>query len=284
MIPELLRILLPVPVRVRLRQSPAARWLLKRVVGGKRSKPFPGTNWRFHYDGYVNVGFAARDLDVPEREERERVFALLRREPPRIVWDVGSNIGFWSMHLSRAFPDIGELRCFEPDPSNLAMLRQNCQENGFTNWTIRAVGLSDRAGTATFYADPETGATGSIEADQNFIGRHYKMKQSPITVTLTTIDEEIADGAVPPDFIKLDVEGHELAVFRGAAQTLRQHRPKLFFEATRHEDELAVLLAEAGYEMYDVNGARLTRPVYATIAVAAGSAMANALAKKQQQV
>ncbi len=266
MLTAILKTIFPPTWRIRLRRSPVARWALQRSVGGIRSKPLPGLPFRLFYDGYRNVGFDARDLGEPERIERERTIEFLRRRPPRVVWDVGANIGFWSLHLSAAFPDLAEHRCFEPDPVNLLVLQRIRDENGL-RCVVRPVGLSDSAGKAKFYADEETGSTGTVEPDADFIGRHYGLKRMEITVELSTIDSEVAAGAAPPDFMKVDVEGHELAVFRGGAETLRRARPLIVFECTRNHKEVEEFLRGLGYRLLDIRVQGDAEPGYNTLAV-----------------
>jgi FkbM family methyltransferase len=266
LVTAILRTILPLNWRIRLRRSSVARWALRQSVGGIRSKPIPGLPFRLFYDGYRNVNFDARDLGEPERIERERTMEFLRRRPPRVVWDVGANIGFWSLYLSAAFPDLVEHRCFEPDPTNLQLLRRNRDENHL-RWVIRPVGLSDRAGTAKFYADEETGATGTVERDADFIGLHYGLKRKETTVELSTIDAEVAAGAAPPDFMKVDVEGHELAMFRGGRETLRRVRPLIVFECTRDHGKVATFLRDLDYRLLDMQGQPCAEPGYYTLAV-----------------
>jgi FkbM family methyltransferase len=270
-ITRVLRSLFPLPLRVRLRRVPAVRWALRRAVGGMRAKPFPGTTWLFHYDGYRNSVFDGAELEAPERQYREYVLDVLRRRGrPKVIWDIGANIGFWSLHLSRAFPDATELRCFEPDPLNLEVLSRNRDENRLDHWVIRPVGLSSHAGSASFYSDPETGATGSVERGQDFIGRHYKLKRVERQIEVTTIDAEVQAGAPPPDFMKIDIEGHELAALQGGVETLRRYRPVLCVEVSRDADKLGQFLAELGYEFYNPTGQRIAQPVFETLALPAG--------------
>lgn len=265
MLGRIARAILPKAARVWLRRRAAARWLGAKLLGGTRSRPLPGTPFRVHFDGFRNAGLAAGDLGAHERAERECARRLLAGRPAAAVWDVGANVGLWSLWLSAVAP-AAELRAFEPDPANLALLRLNRERNGLA-WAIRPVGLSDREGPAPFYTDPVTGATGSVEAGADWIGRHYGAGREVATAELTTIDAEVSRGARPPDLLKIDVEGHELAVLRGGLGTLRAHRPALIVEVTADPDGVGALLAGLGYRLADAHGNQIGRPAYYTVAL-----------------
>jgi hypothetical protein len=93
-----------------------------------------------------------------------------------------------------------------------------------------------------------------------------------VRVSLTTLDAEVAAGARPPHFIKVDVEGHEFSVLRGAAQTLREHRPVVLFESTQEKEAVAQFLRDMGYGLTDVHGRPVEVPNYSALAVPPGGA------------
>ena len=83
-----------------------------------------------------------------------------------------------------------------------------------------------------------------------------------IAVALEDLDSSLPDGYAP-DFIKVDVEGAEVQVFRGALRTIREHRPTIVFEhgqggadqyGTGPEDVWDLLAAEAGLRLFDLDG------------------------------
>jgi FkbM family methyltransferase len=141
--------------------------------------------------------------------------------------------------------------------------------NQITNWIIRPVAVSSQTGNATFYSDVVTGATGSLNKNHDFVGRFYRASMVEIEVRTTTVDAEISSGAPPPQFMKIDVEGHELAVLRGARRTLSEHRPFLIFETTSNHEEVGDLLQQLGYMMLDLSGAPLDVPRFNTIGIPA---------------
>jgi FkbM family methyltransferase len=262
------RSMIPQHMRARLRRSGAVNTLLAWRYGGPRHKRHPHAPYEFYFDGYRNIGWAAGDLAGMEGGEIHFVQDLLRQRPCRCAWDVGANVGFWSVFLAGIEPPIERIYAFEPDPTNLHWLRMNQGKNHLDRLVIREVGLSDQAGEATFFADEVTGSTGSLEKEADFIGRQYGKARREITIGLSTIDQEVQSGAVPPDFMKIDVEGHELNVLMGARRTLADHKPMLILEVTRHHDEVGDLLTGLGYRLIDPHsGKPLQRPQFATAAI-----------------
>lgn len=142
----------------------------------------------------------------------------------------------------------------------------NRKENKLPNWIIRPLALSSREGAVTFFADPVCGATGTLERDRDFIGTQYHAEMVAIEVKTTTVDAEISSGARPPQFMKIDVEGHELEVLKGAQKTLRFQRPCLIFETTPNNAEIAAFFKTLDYELFDLDGKRIAGPRFNTIA------------------
>jgi len=266
MLSRLIVSLVPAGARARFRRSTLVRGAMKRIWGGIRNRPFLDSPYRFYYDGYRNIGFESHNFNELERNERAAVAHVCMRHPAACVWDIGANIGFWSLFFSTVAPAGAEIVSFEPDSENLQVLQMNRDRNGL-NWRIRAVGLSDHAGESKFYTDPVTGATGSVEKDHDFIGQFYAATRRTLTISLSTMDAEVAAGARPPQFIKMDVEGHELAVLQGGRELLSRYRPCMIFETTRNQVPIAQLFIACGYRLFDTAGRHLKEPAFSTLAI-----------------
>jgi FkbM family methyltransferase len=152
------------------------------------------------------------------------------------VFDVGANIGFYTVPLARAVHlSHGTMHAFEPVPGNFACLEQNLQLNGvqdaLSTWQV---GLSNREGTAQITLREDFGAgagTGnasiaiSKQADGAF--RHEEIR-------LRTLDEFCREqGTERIDLIKADIEGHEDLLFEGGQASLHRWRPVLFMEVNK---------------------------------------------------
>jgi len=142
---------------------------------------------------------------------------VLRHLPLRddaVVLDIGANLGWYSLLLARRFPRA-RIHAFEPEPRNLALLRDNLQQNGITNVTVHAVAVAERSGTMKFFPYP----------DKN-MGRHSLVPMdglSPIDVQVVAIDDFLRDRRIDArdvGFVKIDVEGYELPALQGATSLL----------------------------------------------------------------
>lgn len=254
--------------KARLRRSAIVRKLLSLRYGGIQSKPFPHGPFQLWFDGDRNLNLAISDASESESQEIDFVRELLKKNPPNCAWDVGANIGYWTLFFAGFSPPISQIVSFEPDAMNRKLLQMNIERNHLANVTVRACGLSDHVGVATFHVDGMTGSTGSLEADHDFIGKHYGARQRTVEVEISTIDNEIAQGRTPPGFIKIDVESHELSVLKGAERTLAEVRPAMIVEVSANHDAVAEILRRHRYRMIDPStGKEIDAPAWSTVAL-----------------
>jgi len=137
--------------------------------------------------------------------------------PGYTVVDVGANIGYYTLLFESVVGVTGRIVAFEPEPDNLAELRVNVEKNSLRNVTIEPCAVGARSGTVAF----ARGINGGVRDDA------VSSTGDEVRVPLVTLDEALS-GAV--DLIKIDVEGYEEEVLRGATRTLRTQRPALFVE------------------------------------------------------
>ncbi len=267
-IAQRLRAFLSPQTKARLRRSAIVRTLLSLRYGGIQSKPYPHGPFQLWFDGERNLNLAISDASESESREIEFVRELLQKNPPTCAWDVGANIGYWTLFFAGFSPFISQIVSFEPDATNRRLLQMNIDRNELKNVTVRACGLSDHIGTATFHVDGMTGSTGSLEADHDFIGKHYGAQQQTVEVEISTIDKEIAVGRAAPQFIKIDVESHELGVLKGAERTLAEVRPAMIIEVSANHDAVAEILRRHRYRMIDpTTGKEIDAPAWSTVAL-----------------
>ena len=149
--------------------------------------------------------------------------ALLRYtlKPGDTFVDVGANVGFYTRMGSALVGESGRVFAFEPLSSALRLLKMNTE--GLTNVVVDAKALSDQDGEADFHVRRE-GDTSSLLAGE---------PGSKVRVGVTTLDARLlTEGGAPKrvDFIKIDVEGAELSVLRGATRTIEKYLPLVYFE------------------------------------------------------
>lgn len=179
------------------------------------------SRWAFRLRGYARV------LGIPklvaafrpgyEEAYSEQLKAAIL--PGDVVWDVGANVGHYSMQISERVGPSGKVFAFEPDKVTQERLRGNC--TGRHNVYVREYGLSDTTHRARLLAGTDDLRATSRLVPDNGDGDG----RGVVNVELVAGDEAIATRqAESPNVIKIDVEGHELSVLQGLQKTLPEHR------------------------------------------------------------
>jgi FkbM family methyltransferase len=150
-------------------------------------------------------------------EERELDWLLPRLRKDDVVWDVGANVGIYSVLMARR---VARVVAFEPVAATLEKLRRNLELNESSNVTVVSAALSDVSGEATM-----TTMVGGAGGNHLLRGG----ERGDVSVRVTTGDDYVADHGVP-DVIKVDIEGFEPHFVRGAIGVIRDHTPLLTLE------------------------------------------------------
>ena len=186
-------------------------------------------------------------------EHLAELFRCLVSSGDRCV-DVGANVGVHTVRLAKLVGAAGEVIAIEPDAGVAERTRCNITLNDLGNARVVNAAASDQAGHMRLYR-PDSSDTNRARAS---LLRHPYLTGDTATVPVLTIDE-ICDG--PVALIKIDVEGHEAAVLRGASAVIAGHAPSVVFEyAPELLDEAAQApfgwLAERGYELFGIRWIR----------------------------
>ncbi|KPF71955.1 hypothetical protein IP88_10380 [alpha proteobacterium AAP81b] len=188
-------------------------------------------------------------------------FLLSVTHPGEVFVDIGANIGYYSILGGwRVWPD-GQVWSFEPQPDLYAMLSDNMMVNGFSAMARRhRVALSDRPGTAEMRIFEGYLAASTLRSPSADFIAHTEQetgrKSSTLTVPLVRLDDIMRD--VPAiDVMKIDAEGYEPAIIRGAEAILaRSTRARIIMEFVppimgRAEAlDLLALLRRLGFSIY----------------------------------
>jgi FkbM family methyltransferase len=229
---------------------PAAKQLALRFLPG----PVLQLVRKHHY---------ARKLAAAEPEPD---MALLHYLVPRggCALDIGANFGLYSRFLAGAVGPAGRVHAVEPVPTTFDVLRSNVRRLGLAQVTVHNLAASDSAGTFTM-AVPRYPTGGENYYEARIVGADVAPDLRAVSVTTRTLDE-LFSRLDRIDFVKSDVEGHELQVVRGARALIRTHRPAWLIELSGNPDdpasaaaELGTILRGAGYEAYRFDGHRLRR-------------------------
>lgn len=156
------------------------------------------------------------------------------------VLDIGANFGVFTKFFSSAVGSSGRVLAFEPIPSTFRTLSAGVRRYHLSNVEVRNCALSDRRQTVTMQA-PRF-ASGGDNLYQAAITRESIGGLTTFSVPAMTVDSLNLPHA---DFMKIDVEGHEVEVLRGARETLLRFHPVLLVEVSHKE--VAEFLALCGY-------------------------------------
>ena len=154
-----------------------------------------------------------------EPEVRDALLQFAERD--EVLWDIGAHVGTTSLPL-RNHPAVREIRAFEPHPEARDRLRRNLERNpGRATYEICDLGLGDRDEVLTISDGREgNSSTAALGGPGRF------------QIHTVTLDSCVKNWGSYPTLIKIDVEGWESNVFRGASETLQAHPPKaVVFEA-----------------------------------------------------
>jgi FkbM family methyltransferase len=159
-----------------------------------------------------------------------------------VVYDLGANVGFYSLLASTLVGTEGLVCSFEPSPRNLAFLRKHIELNRVSNCRILDVAVSSSDGAAYF-------SLGSHNAQGHLIGSEADHTVKVKTVKLDTL--VFSQAAAPPDLVKCDIEGGEYEALKGAERTLRQFSPVIFLATHGQEvhQRCCAWLRELGYDL-----------------------------------
>ncbi|MEZ4731745.1 MAG: FkbM family methyltransferase [Caldilineaceae bacterium] len=166
------------------------------------------------------------------------------------VFDIGAHVGFYTLLSSVLVGEVGHVFAFEPLPRNLHYLHRHITLNKMNNVTVIPAAVADRSGH-TLFQQVDSSAQGHFSITGN------------LKVAVVALDEQVSTGQLPkPDVIKMDVEGAEAAVLRGARQTLQQYRPIIFLatHGAAIREECFALLQELNYSLTPID----ERPLAAT--------------------
>ena len=176
-----------------------------------------------------------------------------RIKPGITFYDLGANIGFFSLLAARLVGAKGKVFSFEPDATVVTRLRRNVARNRFGNVTVVEAGIWSASGERNFVvadaASPDHGLGRFAMADGVSAGT---------PVRCVALDDFIRT-APPPDAIKCDVEGAEAEVFLGAEKLLEAHRPWIVCEIHSPDNDRALRshLTRFGYRLEHVNANHL---------------------------
>ena len=183
----------------------------------------------------IGAGYDAHWLGIYEQNKARRLAAAIH--PGNTVWDVGANVGYYTLLASRRVGPTGHVVAFEPLPANLAFLRTHIHNNALSNVQVVPKALGSSTTHARFEVHPVR-SMGKLSAGGN------------LEVEVIAGDNEIAHGRLPvPDVIKMDIEGGEVEALPGLQAALEKAR--VVFVATHGSAARAQVERLGGFEEFE---------------------------------
>jgi FkbM family methyltransferase len=170
-----------------------------------------------------------------------------------VVYDIGAFEGLLTLHFARRAQTV---ICYEPNTRNHRCLMRHLRLNHVENVIVRKLGISSESRSAVMTACTLMPGGASIDASVSDGLRRSNLRVTHEPISMVRLDDDIRDESLPaPDFIKIDIEGLELAALQGARQTILKHKPQLFLEMhgetmnlkRRKVAEIVAYLEELGY-------------------------------------
>jgi FkbM family methyltransferase len=180
-----------------------------------------------------------------------------------VFFDVGAHHGWVSMWALSLVGDNGVVYSFEPSPVNVPILEWHRKVNHFAQWTVVAKAVSNEDAEARPFSlidagdSPMNSLTNGVPGMPLMDGRDIRN----VSIQTVTLDRFCAEVGARPNLVKIDVEGAELMVLRGAGKLLGQVRPALilavhpfWLPAGQSTAQIVGLLKGYGYTLFDSNG------------------------------
>lgn len=162
----------------------------------------------------------SKDLLLDGIKEEEPTKELRKRiKPGTTIADIGANIGYYA--LIEAQQTANTIYAIEPVPENIKLLKKNIEANGRKNIETHQTAIGNKEGLTAFHTSKKSNL-GSIT------NTHKEHKKETITTKITTLDKFLK-GKKTPNTIRMDVEGYELEIIKGAKETLKKPETRQLF-------------------------------------------------------
>lgn len=170
-------------------------------------------------------------------------------KPGMTVLDIGANIGCHTLPIASLVGNTGKVIAFEPMDWARNKLNKNISLNNFSNISVEKIALSDKHETQT------------LRFRSNWpLDNHYQQEANvKQNITLETLDNYVKKMDIKVDLIKIDVDGYEYKIFKGAHHLLKTHKPIICTEIGHTTqrvgdsvEEMIKFLSSLGYNFYSI--------------------------------
>ena len=190
------------------------------------------------------VGAGEHGYWLGSYEIRKRLAFEHEIAPESVVYDIGANVGYYSLMASVLAGPKGYVYAFEPLPRNIRYLNRHVSINQIKNITVLEAAVAGQTGEAYF----NTGASTSMG---------HLANSGEIKVRQVSLDDLLNAGQIqPPDYMKVDVEGAEYEALCGARALINEHRPVIFLDTHQRSahQKTADFLKTCDYDIEILDG------------------------------
>jgi FkbM family methyltransferase len=210
-------------------------------------------------NGMVDIKLSARFRTLPEEYETS-AFRVMEKilKPGHIAVDVGANLGLYSLAMARQVYPSGKVISFEPASESFMVLNDHIKRNGLTDMIEpHMCVIGDQPGVCIFTQD---GALGTNRiGGSNSQGKNAKA----VSRMVKTLDQFFDQKGLLPDLMKIDVEGYEISVLKGAQKILSRKRfpilcelhPGYWKAMNLDAKQFIQTTGDLGYHIFELNGA-----------------------------
>lgn len=229
--------------RAQFRLPPLRRLSLRlapRLMAGESTiRHGPARGLRIDPAG-AHPGYA---FGTSEQPLQQALVEMLR--PGDVFYDVGANVGFFTLLAARLVGPRGAVLAFEPNPRNAEVLRSNVALNGLANVKVFEQAVAETSGRRRFAI---------AESTASHLADHATDEKTTVVDIVSLNDLDAVSGHRPPTVIKFDIEGAEVDALHGAAHVIARHRPAIICEVHGTETEVRRFLQAAGYRLWMLEG------------------------------
>lgn len=181
------------------------------------------------------------------------------------VLEVGGHIGYVTQIFENLVGDKGKVFVAEPTPKSRLYLKKNVRHDS----TVLPIAVSDKNGEMDFYTEEFGGFTNSLvgsfteKTNKNLSDSQvskFENSIKKISVQVKTIDALCEEFAIQPTFLKIDVEGAELSVLKGAKKSLNNVK-SLMVEVSRNHSEIFELMKAYNFLAFDSDGVEIPKNI-----------------------
>lgn len=182
-------------------------------------------------------------------EKDEIIFLCKYLKQGDTFLDLGANIGLFSLYAAEIVTETGNIHSFEPTPKTYSRLIENIELNNFQNIIItNNIGLSSNNGVLKLNV-----STDGHDAWNTFVQQSEMKFENNIEISVEKLDDYLDSKKLSPDkiaFVKMDVEGWEMEVVKGAKKLLQDNNAPIFMVEFTESNLFAA--GTNCYELYDV--------------------------------